>query len=281
MGFLLFIVIAFNILHFNTLYVISAIITFSGIALGYFGFNAVGLTRQTHLPLFLYTFIVFAFYPGYLDIGLAITIFNNSFLVLILTNPDEDFRKKSYFLVGAALAINYIFLPATWPMSIFVILNIFATSKRIGLHIFRLVFGAFLVMTSYFSVMYVINFRSWNEDYFPFDVLKVNMNFQHLLYLVPIALMLIVSVFDHFANYNKKSPISRFKYTFLLIFTLSQLITIILYMGNKFEFLLLLAFPASIILSRFLRFANKYWKKEIGLWVIVACLIIFKLTSYF
>ena len=135
-GVLLLIVIGFNFLDFNTLDVISAIITFAGVALGYFCFNSIALNYQTHLPLFLYTAIVFALYPGNLDIGIAVALFTNSIILLMLTNTDMTVRKNSYILIGAILALNFIFLPTTWPMAFFVILHIFGTSDRIGLHVF-------------------------------------------------------------------------------------------------------------------------------------------------
>lgn len=280
-GFLLLMIIAFNALNFSSFGALTAVITFAGIALGYFCFNAIGLTYQTHLPLFLYTFFVFAFLPGNMDIGLAVTLLTNSFLILILTSNDDELRKKSYVLVGAILALNFIFLPVTWPMILFVIMHIIGTSDRIGLHIFRLFFGALLIILTYFSVMYMIDFRSWNEAYFPFNGLKLNTEFTQLLYLLPVILLLIYAVFDHFRHFNKKSPTSKYKYSFLLIFFVAQLITIILYMGNRYEYLLLLALPASIILSRLLRFMEKPLLQEAGLWVIIACLVTFKLTDYF
>lgn len=280
-GFLLLMIIAFNALNFSSFGALTAVITFAGIALGYFCFNAIGLTYQTHLPLFLYTFFVFAFLPGNMDIGLAVTLLTNSFLILILTSNDDELRKKSYVLVGAILALNFIFLPVTWPMILFVIMHIIGTSDRIGLHIFRLFFGALLIILTYFSVMYMIDFRSWNEAYFPFNGLKLNTEFTQLLYLLPVILLLIYAVFDHFRHFNKKSPTSKYKYSFLLIFFVAQLITIVLYMGNRYEYLLLLALPASIILSRLLRFMEKPLLQEAGLWVIIACLVTFKLTDYF
>lgn len=280
-GFLLLMIIAFNALNFSSFGALTAVITFAGIALGYFCFNAIGLTYQTHLPLFLYTFFVFAFLPGNMDIGLAVTLLTNSFLILILTNNDDELRKKSYVLVGAILALNFIFLPVTWPMILFVIMHIIGTSDRIGLHIFRLFFGALLIILTYFSVMYIIDFRSWNDSYFPFNGLKLNTEFTQLLYLLPVILLLIYAVFDHFRHFNKKSPTSKYKYSFLLIFFVAQLITILLYMGNRYEYLLLLALPASIILSRLLRFMEKPLLQEAGLWVIIACLVTFKLTDYF
>ncbi|MCZ2085571.1 MAG: DUF6427 family protein [Flavobacteriales bacterium] len=280
-GILLLIVISFNFLDFNTLEIISAIITFAGVALGYFCFNAIGLTYQTHLPLFLYTVFVFALYPGDLDIGIAVSLFTNSIIVLLLTNDNISVRNFSYILVGSILALNFIFLPTTWPISIFVMFHIIGTSDRIGLHFFRLFFGMLLVALTYFGIAYFLGMNSWNPAYFPFTGFKPQSHFDNLLWLSPIVILLLHAVMDHFRNFNKKSPTSRFKYTFLLVFSLAQLITIVLYMGNTFEYLLLLALPASIILSRMLRFTKKYWMQETGLWVIIISLLIFKLTTYF
>ncbi len=280
-GVLLLIVISFNFLNFNTLELISALITFAGVALGYFCFSAIALNYHTHLPLFLYTVLIFALYPGNLDIGIAVSLFTNSIIILLLTNDNISVRNFSYTLVGSILALNFIFLPTTWPMAIFVVFHIIGTSDRIGLHIFRLFFGILLVALSYLGLAYFLNMNSWNPAYFPFSGFKVQPHIDNLLWLSPVAILLIHSVMDHFRNFNKKSPNSRFKYTFLLVFSLAQLITIVLYMGKTFEYLLLLALPTSIIISRMLRFSKKYWMQEVGLWVIIISLFIFKLTTYF
>lgn len=280
-GILLLIVISFNFLEFNSLEVISASITFAGVALGYFCFSAIALNYQTHLPLFLYTAFIFALYPGDLDIGIAVSLFTNSIILLLLTNDNVSSRNFSYILVGSILAFNFIFLPTTWPMSIFVIFHIIGTSDRIGLHVFRLFFGMLLIALSYFGIAYFLGMNSWNPAYFPFTGFKPQPHLDNLLWLSPIAVLLIHSVMDHFRNYNKKSPNSRFKYTFLMVFSLAQLITIVLYMGKTFEYLLLLALPTSIIISRMLRFSKKYWMQELGLWLIIISLFIFKMTTYF
>ncbi|NPA09823.1 MAG: hypothetical protein GXO46_12610 [Chlorobi bacterium] len=280
-GFLLLIVITFNLLNFNTYEGIIAGITFLGIALGYFCFHSIALNYQTHLPLFLYTFFVFGLYPGHLDIGIAVALLTNSFLLLLLTSTNEDIRKKSYVLVGSIVALNFIFLPTTWPMAVFVIIHVIATSERISLNIFRFLLGIILIVFSYFSVMFFIDFKSWNIDYFPFGKMKPMTDYTELLPLIPVIGMLIYAVYDHFRNYNKKSPISRYKYTFLLVFSMAQLITIILYMNKNYEYLLLLAFPSTIIISRMLRFLPKYWMQEVGLWLLIFSLIGFKAGTYF
>ncbi|MBT2623045.1 MULTISPECIES: DUF6427 family protein [Chryseobacterium] len=280
-GFLLLIVIIFNILNFNTYEAIVAGITFLGIALGYFCFHSIALNYQTHLPLFLYSFFIFGLYPGDLDIGIAVSLLTNSFLLLLLTSANEDVRKKSYVLVGAIVALNFIFLPTTWPMAVFVVIHVIATSERISLNIFRFLLGIVLIVFSYFSVMFFLDFTTWNLDYFPFGKMKIITDYKGIIPLLPVALMLVYAVYDHFKNYNKKSPISRYKYTFLLVFSLAQLVTIILYMNKSYEYLLLLAFPSSIILSRMMRFLPKYWMQEVGLWLIIISLVTFKIGTYF
>ena len=280
-GFLLLVVIIFNILNFNTYEAIVAGITFLGIALGYFCFHSIALNYQTHLPLFLYTIFIFGLYPGNLDIGIAVSLLTNSFLILLLTSADEDVRKKSYVLVGAIIALNFIFLPTTWPLALFVIIHVIATSAKIGLNLFRFLLGIILIIFSYFSVMYFVQFTSWDIDYFPFGKMKPVTDYTELIPLIPVVIMLIYAVYDHFKNYNKKSPISRYKYTFLLVFSAAQLITIILYMNKSYEYLLLLAFPSSIILSRMMRFLPKYWMQETCLWLIIISLFAFKASTVF
>ncbi|MGD1320004.1 DUF6427 family protein [Chryseobacterium sp. 2R14A] len=280
-GFLLFIVILFNILNFNTYEAIIAGITFLGIALGYFCFNAIALNYNTHLSLFLYTFFIFGLYDGNLDLGIAVALLTNSFLLLLLTSTDEDLRKKSYVLVGSIVALNFIFLPTTWPMMCFVLIHLIVTSERVGLNIFRFLLGIIMITLSYFSVMFFMQYNTWNAAYIPFGKMKVMTDYTELFPLIPIALMLVYAIYDHFQHYNKKSPVSRYKYTFLLVFSLAQLVSIILYMNKSYEYLLLLAFPSTIILSRMFKFLPKYWMQEACVWLTIISLIAFKAGTHF
>lgn len=278
--FLFLLIISFNILDFKTLDVFSSIITFCGFALGYFLFNAIGLNYNTHLPLFLYTFFVFALYPGSLDIGIAMSLFTNSFVMVLLTSNQDEVRKNSYLIIGAILAVNFLFLPTTWPMFIFVLIHLISTSDHISLNIFRLFFGNALVFGTYFGVMYLIGYHDFDESYIPYVEDSFMEDYYPLYFLSPVALYVLYAVMDHFANFNKKSPSSKFKYTFMLLFFLAQLVTVFLYMGKNYEYLLLLVLPNVIILSRALRFLKKYWMKEFGVWIIILTLLLFKLTTY-
>ncbi|TDX82877.1 DUF6427 family protein [Epilithonimonas xixisoli] len=280
-GFLFLIIISLNILDIRDIDYFSTGITFMGISLGYFLFNKIALNQFSHLPLFLYTIFVICFYPGNLDLGLAFTFLSSSIILLILTSQNDQLRKSSFMLVGAILAFNFLVFPASWPLGVFVIFHIIGTSGRVGLNIFRLIFGIILVVLSYFGVMYLIHYTTWDKHYLPFYGKFEMLNSYFPLYvLAPVAIMLIFSITDHFKHYNEKSPISRYKYTFVLVFSLAQLITIIFYMGYHYEYLLLLALPASIIISRMLRFLPKYWMQELGLWIIVFTLVVFKIVNF-
>lgn len=279
-GLLFFMVISFNALNFNTLDGFSGLFSFAGIALGYFLFNKIGLNYHTHLPFFIYTFLVFAFYTGDLDIGIAINLFTNAFILLILTTREELFKRNYYLIIGSLLAVGYLVLPTTWAMLIFVITHLIATSDRIGLNLFRLFFGATLVVFSYLGSMYLIDFTSFNADYLPFIPTHFQGQFYPLYFLSPIALLLIYAVMNHFMHFHEKSPRSRFRYTFILLYTITQGIICILYMGKNYEYLLFLALPISIILSRGLRFMPKYAIQEISLWLIIISLILFKIGTF-
>ncbi len=278
--FLFLMVIFFNVLDFKTLGVFSGIITFFGIALGYFLFNTIGLNYNTHVPLFLYTFFIFALYPNSLDIGIAMSLFTNSFVMVLLTSNNDHVRKNSFLIIGAILAINYMFLPTTWPMFFFVLIHLIVTTDNIILNLFRYFFGMTLVIGTYLGVMYLMGLTSFDERYIPSIQTSLMKNFHPLYYLSPIVLYIVYAILDHYANFNKKSPASKFKYSFLLFFFFSQLMTVFFYMGKNYEYLLFLVLPIVIILARALRFLKKYWMKEISLWLIVISLILFRISSY-
>lgn len=280
--FLLFLlIIYFNVLDFNRLDLFIDILTFCGFALGYFIFNAIGLNYNTHLPLVLYSVSVFALYPGHLDVGIAMSLFTNSFVIYLLASDNEHVRKSSFLIIGAILAINFIFLPTTWPMFIFVFIHLLFTSDRIGLNIFRLIFGIAMVLGTYFGIMYIIGYTEFDERYIPLILNKFNTDFYPLYFLLPIVLFTLYSISDHFANFNKKSPKSKYQYSFLLFFFIAQLTTVFLYMGKSYEYILLLALPNVIIIARGLRFLRKYWMKELGFWIIIFSLLAYKTATLF
>lgn len=280
--FLLFLLIVyFNVLDFRKLELITDILTFCGFALGYFLFSAIGLNYNTHLPLVLYSISLFSLYPGNLDIGIGMSVFTNSFVIFLLASDNDHVRKNSYLIIGSILTINFIFLPTTWPMFIFVFIHLISTADRILLNIFRYFYGILMVLGTYFGIMYLLGNSEFDERYLPLVLDKFSTDFYPLYLLAPIALFVLYAISDHFANFNKKSPRSKYQYSFLLFFFIAQLTTVFLYMGNSYEYLLLLVLPNVIIIARGLRFLRKYWMKELGFWVIIFSLLAYKAATFF
>ncbi len=280
--FLLFLLIVyFNVLDFRKLELITDVLTFCGFALGYFLFSAIGLNYNTHLSLVLYSISLFSLYPGNLDMGIAMSIFTNSFVIYLLASGNDHVRKNSFLIIGSILAINFIFLPTTWPMFIFVFIHLISTADRISLNIFRYFYGILMVFGTYFGIMYLLGYTEFDERYLPLVLDKLSTDFYPLYLLAPIALFVLYAISDHFANFNKKSPRSKYQYSFLLFFFFAQLTTVFLYMGKSYEYLLLLVLPNVIIIARGLRFLRKYWMKELGFWVIIFSLLAYKAVTFF
>ena len=277
MGVILAIILITNTLSFSLLNIISSFIAFCGMALGCVLFNKIGMTRRTHLPLFLYICFIFSFYTENLDIGISVALFTNSILLFFLTDENPKLRDNSYFLIGNILAVNFIFMPTTWTLFLFIIIHIIGNSeKKISLNIFRLILGIGMVFFGYFCLMYILGFNEFNWDYIPFISNQIISDFSAFSALAPILFFCVLAILDHFINFNKKSPANKYKYAFILIFLLAQCLTLVFYMGHSYEYFLLVMLPISIILSRFLRFLNKPWLQEVGLWIIVFSCLLFK-----
>ena len=209
------------------------------------------------------------------------SLFTNSFVIYLLASDNEFTRKNSFLIIGSILAINFIFLPTTCPMFIFVFIHLISTADRIGLNIFRYFFGIIMVFGTYFGIMYLLGYTEFNEQYLPLVLDKLGTDFYPLYFLAPVVLFVMYAISDHFANFNKKSPRSKYQYSFLLFFFIAQLTTVFLYMGKSYEYLLLLVLPNVIIIARGLRFLRKYWMKELGFWVIIFSLLAYKAATFF
>lgn len=278
MGGLLLLVLWGGSFSLTPINVISHFLAFLGMAINYVLFNRIALNRQTHLPLFLYTIFSFTFYDKSLDIGISVAILVNAILLFFLTDDHPKFRENSYAMIGSTLAMGFIFLPTAWMISLFILLHIIATSDRIIANILKLIFGLGWVFLGYFCLMFSLGFTDFDEQYLPLISNQLRNTFSQLYALIPIVLMVIFAIADHFLHFNKKSPASKFKYSFVLGFLLVQGLTLIFYMGDDYQYLLLISLPLSIILSRFLRFLPQYWMKELGFWtILISCGVFFYL----
>lgn len=260
--------------------VTSASLAMIGFGLGFFCFHTLGITYFNHLPYVLYLLFVVTFYPDTLALGTAIAVLANSIVIYSLSGMRERPDSALYLVLGNVSASAFLALPTTWPMGIFLLIHIISTSSSIIKNIIRYLFGIILTCLFYLGFAYVLGADSWSSKYWPFHGWHWVDTWKNYVILLPIVLFTLYSIANHFFHYNQKSPISRFRYTFLLLFLLAQLVTIFMYMGKSYEYLLLIALPVSIIIARGLRFLPKYWMRELLLWIIILSALAFKLGIY-
>ncbi|RQP13848.1 MAG: hypothetical protein EAS48_02885 [Chryseobacterium sp.] len=270
----------FNVLNLDSVNSISAAIAFAGTALGYLLFQTLALNYRTHLPLFLYTVLVFSFYSGHIGLPLSVCLLVSHLLLSILTATNDDLRQDSYLLCGALVGLCFAVFPQSWPLAPFVILHIIATGKRQMLDLLQFLFGGSLVIGGYFAIGYVLERTDTTERLIPYVSGQWTERYEAFWFLAPAVALLLYSVADHFANYSKKSPSSRFKYTFLLSYSVAMLTILVLYMETQYEMMLLIALPAAVILSRGLRFMPKEWLREGSFWLLLISLLSFRVYSF-
>jgi len=279
---LLLFISAFNVLVFNLLNTISSLVALAGIALGYFIFQALGLNNNRHLPLFIYTLFIIWFYFGSITFPLSFTLLGSHIITLILVSKDEIRRKKSYFLVGFLIGIMYLVMPESWPLLGFAFLQVFITSDNIASDLLKILYALILTFISYCAILYLFDLKLNLLDLVPYIPMQLIQKMpSDLLFLIPIVLFIIYSLGDNFLNFTKISPQSKFRYHLILIALICEISIIVFYMNSDYEFLLLSALPASIIISRGLTYIKNPILQEILLWVIILSGFGFKLAYYF
>ena len=149
------------------------------------------------------------------------------------------------------------------------------------LDLLQFLFGGSLVIGGYFAIGYVLERTDTAERLIPYVSGQWTERYEAFWFLAPAVALLLYSVADHFANYSKKSPSSRFKYTFLLSYSVAMLTILVLYMETQYEMMLLIALPAAVILSRGLRFMPKEWLREGSFWLLLISLLSFRVYSFF
>ncbi|NAW50538.1 hypothetical protein GNY06_03760 [Elizabethkingia argentiflava] len=274
LGILLGFVSLFNVLTLSALNIISSIIAFLGIALGYILFNHIGLNRHTHLPFFIYSLLIFTFYFGQLSVSLAFCILIANLCILILTHNHDS----SYLLLGCLTGLSFVIMPSSWPLVVFVLIYIFATSNNIAANILRLFFGIILLLINYICFFYILNIPNCFIRLIPYISDQLISRIDPLIFFLPTAFFTVYSICIYFFS---KSTSSNFNYIMLVVYSVSILLTLVFYMDTQYEFLLLLALPVSVIASRGIHFTPNDQTKEFILWLIIISSILFKLGYYF
>ncbi|MGV0832738.1 DUF6427 family protein [Empedobacter brevis] len=97
------------------------------------------------------------------------------------------------------------------------------------------------------------------------------------LFLIPVIIILIYSIINHFKNINKLTAQKKRIFLLMHLMFLTILITYLLYGGNNDTYLAFLGFSIMIMLTRFFSESKPKieWLKEALLWIFMICLLIY------
>ncbi|MGV0829480.1 DUF6427 family protein [Empedobacter brevis] len=97
------------------------------------------------------------------------------------------------------------------------------------------------------------------------------------LFLIPVIIILIYSIVNHFKNINKLTAQKKRIFLLMHLMFLAILITYLLYGGNNDTYLAFLGFSIMIMLTRFFSESKPKieWLKEALLWIFMICLLIY------
>ena len=280
-GILSFIFISYNAFYFDVFQAINSVVLFLAISLGYYIFNQINLTHQSHLPLLMYSLMLIGFYNDGLNFNLAMALLLINIIILILTSEKEVYRKKSYFIVGLLMSLCIMFQAETWPICLFLLVHIITSSERMAYNILQILFSLLLSLISLAAYRYLMGFELYQDDLLPYISYQFITDYQWMLLLLPIVLLLIFAIGKHLLQREQMSPNSTFRYNLLLIFLLSVMLMAIFYMGENYNFLIFLAMPSCIFIARFLLQMQESEWQEIWLWLMIISLISFKAITYY
>jgi Family of unknown function (DUF6427) len=280
-GALCFIFISYNAFYFDVSQAVVSVVLFLAISLGYYIFNQINLTHQSHLPLLMYSLMLIGFYNESLNFNLAMSLLLINIIILILTNEKEVYRKKSYFIVGFLMSTCIMFQAETWPVCLFLMVHIITSSERMAYNLLQIFCSLVLSLISVAAYRYLFGLPLYEDNLLPYISYDFIYDYQWMLLLSPIVILLVFALSKHLLQREQMSPNSTFRYNLLIIFLLSVMLMAVFYMGENYNFLIFLALPSCIFIARFLLQMRESEWQEILLWLMIISLIGFKAITYY
>ncbi len=115
-------------------------------------------------------------------------------------------------------------------------------------------------------------------DFYKEQLMFTMVHFQlKQLFLIPVAIVLIYSIVNHFKNINKLTAQKKRIFLLMHFMFLVIFITYILYGGNNDTYLAFLGFSIMLMLTRYFTESKPKieWLKEAYLWIFMICLLIY------
>jgi hypothetical protein len=193
-------------------------------------------------------------------------------LLVAEKNPDN---KNYAFDIGIMLSVSAFFFPPAIFLFIFLMFNyIYKQSINFRVTVLFLL-GFILPLVLGIQILYLADELHWLQNLQ--NAFSFNFWAENILWLVPVLVLMIISWLDHLSHAATQDINKRYSYFLAFLFFLNWIGILILFAGNDYPYLIVLALPVSIFLGRFTQFQNSVWTKEFFLWGF----LVFMLAFYF
>ncbi|MDO5655128.1 MAG: DUF6427 family protein [Flavobacteriaceae bacterium] len=205
-------------------------------------------------------------------------------LSLILTQILFTYQNEIYifnsFDFGFFLGFAVIFYPPFWIFAIYLIcMYIFKGKTEI-----KGLIAALLGMVA-FSILALEVVAVWDLWYLLDDfkeklIIDTFVWKHQYFFLLPIFIPAGLGIWDYFSHINRQSASKKIVYFDVLLYSFFVFIFLIFYGGEHQILLFLLFIPMAIFTSNYLTYSRNILHKELILWGMLICLLLYRFHSY-
>lgn len=268
----------FNSFDLSILEKMGVFLTILTIAFVGYTDNTNDLISTSSYPTFIYILWLMPFIGGLSDYRIAGSLLLVTYItVQLLYFESEKNDTYNAFDIGVFMSFAILLNPPLIFLGI-AIFAYFLTLRVVEPKIPILGFLGFIL-----PVLIVAQVSFLLDYYFMYDFYKEQLMFTMVhfelkqLFLIPVAIVLIYSIVNHFKNINKLTAQKKRIFLLMHFMFLVIFITYILYGGNNDTYLAFLGFSIMLMLTRYFTESKPKieWLKEAYLWIFMICLLIY------
>jgi hypothetical protein len=246
------------------------------IILLYLFFISSSFFKKPGFPFWYFLIWVLCFSEAATDFHFMVSLFFTHAMFWRLLVAEKNPDNKNYaFDIGIMLSVSAFFFPPAIFLFIFLMFNyIYKQSINFRVTVLFLL-GFILPLVLGIQILYLADELHWLQNLQ--NAFSFNFWAENILWLVPVLVLMIISWLDHLSHAATQDINKRYSYFLAFLFFLNWIGILILFAGNDYPYLIVLALPVSIFLGRFTQFQNSVWTKEFFLWGF----LVFMLAFYF
>lgn len=258
---------SFHFQRFDSLF--SFIIFISGIILFQIQFFFLNFKTTNYLQLFLFYFFIICFLKSEISTIYSL-IFVLSATIYFLFLKDVEFFKYTYFNLGVLLfSLNYFFFPSIIFTFLSIIHGLLYTRNTLLFTLIQFIFGFIFGFIIFYQLNFLLEWDSLKfSNLFHNKTLVLNHFDTQFLFLIPLLLILIISIWDSLDKSNKIEVLKKNERNVLFLSLIFIFLAILFFREIEYTILYLI-FPSSLIIGQFFHYQKKWYFSEIIFFIIV------------